>query len=148
MGTDRARRRHEIKRDGFMFYQRTFLVTGGSSYDLGLVVDKTQPTTAKALRRLYTKIQQPDLSRAFVRLARRPPRAGMAPACPRRPRESNLEFDCHRGVRYGTSQIWLKRWSGGGGNRTRARLRSPIDDHRGPSYGIVTPCNTTGLCSV
>jgi hypothetical protein len=65
MGTDRARRRHEIKRDGFMFYQRTFLVTGGSSYDLGLVVDKTQPTTAKALRRLYTKIQQPDLSRAF-----------------------------------------------------------------------------------
>jgi site-specific recombinase XerD len=51
-------RRHEIKRDGFMFYQRKFLVTGGSSHDLGLVVDKSQPTTAKALRSLYTKIQQ------------------------------------------------------------------------------------------
>ena len=51
-------RRNSIKRDGYMFFQRRFLVTGGASHDLGLVVDKSQPTTEKALRSLYTKIQK------------------------------------------------------------------------------------------
>ena len=49
--------RHGITRDGFMLYQRRFLVTGGSVHNLELRVDKAQPTTEKALRTLYTNIQ-------------------------------------------------------------------------------------------
>ena len=32
--------------------------------------------------------------------------------------------DYRRNASFGTSQIWLKRWSGGGGNRTRVRGRT------------------------
>jgi site-specific recombinase XerD len=49
--------RHGITRDGFMLYQRKFLVTGGSEHNLELRVDKAQPTTEKALRTLYTNMQ-------------------------------------------------------------------------------------------
>lgn len=54
---DEHAEKHGVKRDGFMLYRRLYHVRGGGTPHIEIVVDKAKPTTEKALRGLFDRIQ-------------------------------------------------------------------------------------------